>query len=112
MALFGKKKQEDDGSEEEDAKAFTPQPEKAKPWLDQAKHIADTGNFTYALACYVSAVKQAVALTAGAAVVAGAVVVASAGRITTSLNGHVKPALMCARTGTCWRRSTSTVWLS
>ena len=57
MALFGKKKQEDDGSEEEDAKAFTPQPEKAKRWLDQAKHIADTGNFTYALACYVSAVK-------------------------------------------------------
>ena len=48
MALFGKKKQEDDGSEEEDAKAFTPQPEKAKRWLDQAKHIADTGNFTYA----------------------------------------------------------------
>ena len=56
MALFGKKKQDaqnDDGG----PSGFTPQPEKASRWLDQAKHIGDTGNFTYALTCYASAIK-------------------------------------------------------
>ena len=55
MALFGKKKQDDGGGGGNNA--FQPQPDKAKPWLDQAKHIADTGNFTYALTCYASALK-------------------------------------------------------
>jgi tetratricopeptide (TPR) repeat protein len=55
VALFGKKKQDDGG--EGGNNAFKPQPDKAKPWLDQAKHIADTGNFTYALTCYASALK-------------------------------------------------------
>ena len=55
MALFGKKKQDDgDGGGNT---GFQPQPDKAKPWLDQAKHIVDTGNFTYALTCYASALK-------------------------------------------------------
>jgi tetratricopeptide (TPR) repeat protein len=57
VALFGKKKQDDGGDAESGNTAFTPQPQKAQRWLDQAKTIADTGNFPYALTCFVSAIK-------------------------------------------------------
>ena len=56
LALFGKKNQnanEDDGEDQ----GFVPRPEKAQRWVSQAKQIADTGNYTYALTCYASAVK-------------------------------------------------------
>lgn len=56
MALFGKKKQRGaDGSGQ--ATGFVANPGGAKRWIDQAKHIADTGNYTYALTCYASAIK-------------------------------------------------------
>ena len=56
MALFGKKNQNanEGGGEDE---GFVPRPEKAQRWVSQAKQIADTGNYTYALTCYASAVK-------------------------------------------------------
>ncbi|MFP8880610.1 MAG: hypothetical protein VCE43_14855 [Myxococcota bacterium] len=58
MALFGKKKaQGDEGGGAPEIHGFTPQPEKAEPWLKQASHIVQTENFTYALTCYASAIK-------------------------------------------------------
>ena len=56
MALFGKKKQ-DNNEASDSPRGFTPSPDRAKPWIEQAKHIADTGNFAYALTCYASAIK-------------------------------------------------------
>lgn len=55
MALFGKKKKDEGG--DGGGGAFTPQPQKAQAWLNQARTIADTGNFTYALTCFASAIK-------------------------------------------------------
>ena len=57
MALFGKKNQ---GGKDKDAsqpEGFVPKPDKAQRWVAQGSQIADTGNFTYALTCYASAVK-------------------------------------------------------
>ncbi|MAJ45783.1 MAG: hypothetical protein CBC35_00470 [Planctomycetes bacterium TMED75] len=56
MALFGKKNQDtpEDGGEDE---GFVARPQKAQRWVSQARQIADTGNYTYALTCYASAIK-------------------------------------------------------
>ena len=55
VALFGRKKDDEAGGR--GRSAFVPQPDKARRWIEQAKTIADTGNYTYALTCYVSAIK-------------------------------------------------------
>lgn len=57
MALFGKKKTDETESEPEEPTGFVAKPQQAQQWITQAKQIADTGNFTYALTCYTSAVK-------------------------------------------------------
>lgn len=60
----------------------------------------------------VADVKRAEVTTVEVAEAVAAVAVALAGRITTSLSERAIPVSMCAQTGTCWRRLTSTAWLS
>ena len=57
MALFGKKKSDETEDGPEEPTGFVAKPQQAQQWIAQAKQIADTGNYTYALTCYASAVK-------------------------------------------------------
>ena len=57
MALFGKKKTDDTEPTPEEPTGFVAKPQQAQQWVAQARQIADTGNYTYALTCYASAVK-------------------------------------------------------
>lgn len=66
MALFGKKKSDDDaasgGAEGAQAEAkaggFTPEPEKAKRFFDHARAMADASNYEYAMTLWLQGLRQ------------------------------------------------------
>ncbi|MBC24050.1 MAG: hypothetical protein CMJ32_09080 [Phycisphaerae bacterium] len=57
MALFGKKKPDEQDSDANAAEAFTPQPEKARKWFDHAQTMTASSNFDYALTCFAMGLK-------------------------------------------------------
>ncbi len=69
MALFGlgqKKKGEAEAGDDDAAKAagspddtkFKPDPRKARAWLERAHTVADTGNYEYAIECYLQGLRH------------------------------------------------------
>ncbi len=69
MGFFSKTKQSDEGSggaSEKTAekkqkktkdKGIVSDPRKARPWFERAKTVADTGNYDYAIECYISGLR-------------------------------------------------------
>lgn len=66
MALFGWKKGKGKGDEDAgegngngngEQPSFTRDPRKARAWFDQARNVTDTGNYAYAISCYISGLK-------------------------------------------------------
>lgn len=63
MGLFGKKKNDDagdDGKDNGNAKpdnGFRPDLRKSRPWLERAHSVADTGNYDYAIDCFVTGLR-------------------------------------------------------
>jgi hypothetical protein len=61
VALFGKKKTDEDGGKDKAAGSAgvasaqpARDPRKARPWFDRAKTVADAQNYDYAIECYIS----------------------------------------------------------
>jgi len=54
LAIFGKNKDGDDDSSGDDSRDFEIQPGKAKAWFTQAKTVQETGNYDYAMSCWLS----------------------------------------------------------
>jgi len=52
VALFSRKKGDDDGGATKDAGPAR-DPRKARPWFERAKTVADTRNYDYAIQCYI-----------------------------------------------------------
>ena len=55
MALFNRKKNSEDGPEQE--AEFVPQPDKARKWFEHAKNMADSSNFESSLVYYANGIK-------------------------------------------------------
>ncbi len=55
VALFNRKKNEDEGDEQE--VSFVPQPEKARKWFEHAKNMADSSNYESALVYYANGIR-------------------------------------------------------
>ena len=55
VALFNRKKNEDEGDDQE--ASFVPQPEKARKWFEHAKNMADSSNYESALVYYANGIR-------------------------------------------------------
>lgn len=58
MALFGRKKSDDQTQAEPEEQEFIPDPAKARTWFDHAKTMAGSANFETALVYYASGLKH------------------------------------------------------
>lgn len=54
LAIFGKNKDGDDSSSGDESRGFEVNPPKAKAWFTQAKTVQETGNYDYAMSCWLS----------------------------------------------------------
>jgi tetratricopeptide (TPR) repeat protein len=54
LAIFGKNKDGEDNSSGDDSRGFEVNPPKAKAWFTQAKTVQETGNYDYAMNCWLS----------------------------------------------------------